>query len=251
MSAAMTPEHMTPEDKDILAAEHAMGLTDGADDARAAQMLRDDGEFAIMHARWRERLAAIDATAPRHTAPDALWARIEASLPAARAQEIVRSQAAAPSLAERLAGLWESLGFWRPAGLVAAMASLVLAIGLGFSMREAARQPVLVAVLMTDANQPGAIVNVLADGRAELVPLGDIPVPPGRALQIWTLWDRVRGPVSVGLSRSARKLDLDLKALPRTIPTQLFEITLEPEGGSPTGRPTGPILMKGNATTAL
>jgi anti-sigma-K factor RskA len=31
----------------------------------------------------------------------------------------------------------------------------------------------------------------------------------------------------------------------------LFEITLEPVGGSPTGRPTGPILMKGNAVTAL
>jgi anti-sigma-K factor RskA len=34
-------------------------------------------------------------------------------------------------------------------------------------------------------------------------------------------------------------------------PDQLFEITLEPAGGSPTGRPTGPILFKGNTTQTL
>lgn len=241
---------MNREDKDVLAAEFAMGLSEGDDLMRAEKMLRDDEEFAQMHARWRERLVEVDATAQAQPVDDSLWARIQTALPQAQ-PEIGRRMAAAPTLSERISGLWSNLNFWRPAGLVAAMASLVLAIGLGFATREVARQPVLVAVLMTDGNQAGAIVNVHADGRAELVPLGDIPVPPGRALQIWTLWDRVRGPVSVGLSRSARRLDLDLQALPRTVPTQLFEITLEPEAGSPTGRPTGPILMKGNATTAL
>jgi anti-sigma-K factor RskA len=46
-------------------------------------------------------------------------------------------------------------------------------------------------------------------------------------------------------------LQLDLEALPDTVADQLFEITLEPEGGSPIGRPTGPILFKGNAARAL
>lgn len=239
---------MNRDDKDLLAAEFAMGLLAGEEAERAAQLLSEDSEFAAMQENWRERLGAIDATAPHHQADEALWARIERSLPA---EALARPAAIRMSLAQRIAVLWQSLEFWRPLGLVAAMASLVLALGLGYFMHEASRQPVLVAVLLTGDNQPGAIVNVSADGRAELVPLGDIPVPPGRALQVWTLWDRVRGPVSVGLSRSARRLDLDLKALPRTTPTQLFEITLEPEAGSPTGRPTGPILMKGNATSAL
>ena len=239
---------MNKDEKDVLAAELAMGLLVGEEADRAARLLAQDKEFASMHENWRERLGAIDATAPHLPGVEALWARIEKSLPVSA---VTLPAVATLSLAQRLAGLWQSLDFWRPAGIVAAMASLVLALGLGFFMREASRQPVLVAVLLTSDNQPGAIVNVSADGRAELVPLGDIPVPAGRALQVWTLWDRVRGPVSIGLSRSARRLDLDLKALPRTTPTQLFEITLEPETGSPTGRPTGPILMKGNATTAL
>jgi anti-sigma-K factor RskA len=243
-------ERMSTEDKDLLAAQYAMGLAEGHDLTIAERLIETDSEFALMHGRWRERLGAIDSTAPAQAASAALWERIAQSV--APLQSPSKPVPATPaSMAQKLAGIWDSLGFWRPAGLVAAMASLVLAIGLGFAMREVSRQPILVAVLMTDANQPGAIVNVHADGRAELVPLGDIPVPAGRALQIWTLWDGVRGPVSVGLSRSARRLDLEVKALPRTVPTQLFEITLEPEAGSPTGRPTGPILMKGNATTAL
>ena len=49
----------------------------------------------------------------------------------------------------------------------------------------------------------------------------------------------------------ARTLELPLKDLPPPGPDQLFEITLEPAGGSPTGRPTGPILFKGNTTQTL
>jgi len=46
-------------------------------------------------------------------------------------------------------------------------------------------------------------------------------------------------------------LQLDLEALPDTVADQLFEITLEPATGSPTGRPTGPVLFKGNTALAL
>ena len=135
--------------------------------------------------------------------------------------------------------------------LAGAAAALVLAIGLTASLREQARKPVLVAVLMTDAAKPAAIVNVAANGRAELVPLDDISVPQGRVLQVWTLWDRARGPVSVGLMGRTQRLDLQLRDLPKTGADQLFEISLEPEGGSPIGRPTGPVLMKGTTSTAL
>ncbi|WP_407815360.1 anti-sigma factor domain-containing protein, partial [Staphylococcus aureus] len=40
---------------------------------------------------------------------------------------------------------------------------------------------------------------------------------------------------------------LDGPALPTPRDNQLYEITLEQAGGSPTGRPTGPILAKGLA----
>ena len=84
-----------------------------------------------------------------------------------------------------------------------------------------------------------------------LVPLVNINVPEGRALEVWTLPSRERGPVSVGLMNRARTLALSLKDLPAPGTDQLFEITLEPATGSPTGRPTGPVLFKGNTALAL
>jgi anti-sigma-K factor RskA len=74
-------------------------------------------------------------------------------------------------------------------------------------------------------------------------------VPEGRAIEVWSLPSCERGPVSVGLRDRARTLQLSLKDLPR--PDQLFELTLEPATGSPTGRPTGPVLFKGNIALAL
>lgn len=257
----MTQGSLSYEDMDIMAGEYAIGLLEGDAAAQAQALLEGDATFARLVENWRERLSVLDMTASPQPASAQLWGRIEASLDTAPDTPLEATAAASRARPGRAAPspgpgswinvLWSNIGFWRPAGLIAGLASLVLALGLGFTMREVGRQPVLVAVLMTDANQPGAVVNVHADGRAELVPLGDIAVPAGRVLQIWTLWDKVRGPVSVGLAQSARRLDLNIKSLPRAVPSQLFEITLEPEGGSPTGRPTGPILMKGNATTAL
>jgi anti-sigma-K factor RskA len=79
----------------------------------------------------------------------------------------------------------------------------------------------------------------------QLIPLVNIPVPEGRSLQVWTLQSREQGPIPVGLMNSPRTISLSTEKLPPTQPEQLFEISLEPAGGSPTGRPTGPVLMKG------
>ncbi|WP_128565747.1 anti-sigma factor [Methylobacterium crusticola] len=235
---------MTAAERDALAAEHVLGVLDEPDAARAARLVESDAEFAALVEAWRTRLAEIDATAPAQPAGEALWLRIEGGLGG------TLPVLSYPSLADRLIGLWNSLGFWRGAGLVAGTACLALTAGL-VVLWARPPAPVLIAALLTEDNRVAAIVNVAADGRTDLIPLADVPVPSGRALQVWTLWDRSRGPVSVGLTRTPRRLDLRVGDLPRAVPDQLFEITLEPESGSPTGRPTGPVLMKGLAARTL
>ena len=147
-------------------------------------------------------------------------------------------------------GWWNSLPLWRGAAFGTAFAALLLAVGLGFAMREVQRTPAMIAVLV-DGNRAGAVVHVFNDGRAVLLPLTSIAVPDDRTLQVWTLPSRERGPVSVGLMQQAHTLPLALNGLPDTKADQLFEITLEPKGGSPIGRPTGPILFKGLASPTL
>jgi anti-sigma-K factor RskA len=94
-------------------------------------------------------------------------------------------------------------------------------------------------------------VNAYQDGRVELVPIEPIQVPHGHALEVWTQTDPARGPVSIGLVQRAKTIQLDPGRLPGVGPNQFFAISLEPETGSPTGRPTGPVLMKGTTSTAL
>ena len=62
---------------------------------------------------------------------------------------------------------------------------------------------------------------------------------------------RTEGELSVGLIERARQAELAVESLPPVGAAQLFEITLEPEAGSPIGRPTGPILFKGLTVRVL
>jgi len=247
MSAGISPE------RDRLAAEYVIGLLDAEERRTAERLAESDTAFQAAVSRWQARFQEVDDTASALPPPDALWQRIESNLAAAPTVQRVENPAPliVPSPRAAFTSLWRSLHFWRVAGLTGAFASLLLAVGVGFLSLRAAREPVLIAVLLTDQNRPAAVVNAFPDGNAELIPLESIAVPPGRALEIWTLWDRARGPVSIGLIDQARTVRLNLDNLPRTAPDQLFEITLEPATGSPTGRPTGPILMKGTTSTAL
>ena len=70
-------------------------------------------------------------------------------------------------------------------------------------------------------------------------------VPAGKTLQFWTEPEGAAAPTSLGLVQAGQTVDLPATMLPAVESRQLFEITLEPEGGSPIGRPTGPILFVG------
>ncbi|GEP05627.1 anti-sigma factor [Methylobacterium oxalidis] len=240
-------------EREAMALEYALGLLDGESLARAEQLEAEDGRFAAVVTIWRERLNEIDLTASPAEAGPELWARIAASVERIqtdhRPAQIRTARAVRPN-ASILTGLWHSLPVWRAAGLSGAAAALSLALALALIPRPSSH-PIYVAVLMTEAAAPAAIVNTYRDGHAELIPIEPIAVPEGKALQVWTLWDRERGPVSIGLLDRAHSVPLDTARLPQTGADQLFEISLEPKQGSPTGRPTGPVLMKGTTHPAL
>lgn len=244
---------MSPDEIDRLAAEYVLGLVEGEDASRVETMLRDP-TFEAAVATWADRFAALDHTALEMPVPDAVWSRIQDGIGAiASFTEVPPRPMLSPNPVIAFQALWRNLPFWRATGLTSAAAAALLAVGLGLSATRTSPPPVLVAVLLTEGGgaRPAAVVNTFADGRTELVPLEQVAVPAGRALEVWTLWDRAIGPRSIGLLDRIRSAPLNLGNLPKAAPNQLFEITLEPAGGSPTGRPTGPILMKGTTSTAL
>lgn len=233
----------TVADRDALAGEYALGLLSPDDSANFERRMAADRDLAALAARWIDRFHELDVTVEPLAPSSDLWSRIESALDQA-APGPAEPKAPSPS---RALQLWRSLPLWRGVGLSGAAASVALAAALGIVGLTADRTPTVIAVLMSPDANPGAVVEVYADGSTFVAPLADVQVPADRALQVWTLPDPAGGPVSIGLMREARVAHLAPAALPPPKPRQLYEITLEPAAGSPTGRPTGPILFKGYA----
>lgn len=236
----MTEDRRTLQD---LAGEFVLGLLEPDESAAFERRAEREPAAAAAIAEWRDRLLVLDAAAAPVAPPDALWARIDDALDEPAAQ-------AAPALARRpsrLARFWNDLPVLRGAALAGAAATLALAVFSVATYRDAQRQPQVIAVLLTPDGKPGAVVDVFADGSSYVAPLTDVSVPADRIMQVWTLADPAVGPVSLGLLTEDGSARLRPAALPAPKPRQLYEITLEPDGGSPTGKPTGPILFKGFA----
>jgi anti-sigma-K factor RskA len=233
-----------------LAGEFALGLLEPADRRAAEALFERDPAFQESVQRWQAHFAALDATAAPLTPSPALWDRLASGIQR-RPSVRIAPEAGRIRGAGLLGRFWGNIDFWRPFGMAGAFASLVFAVLFTNTLLQGPETPKLVAVLAAPDGRAAAIVNAYADGTVHLVPLDQVAVPEGRILEVWTLQTRERGPVSVGRMDQARTLKLNLRGLSPAQVGHLFEITVEPEGGSPTGRPTGPVLMKGLAATRL
>ena len=233
------------DDMAPIADEYVLGLL-GEEEARKLEaQLPHDAALAALVADARDRFLELDLGAEPQPVDPALWRRISTGVDALpRHEPVPLTPRARPAVTTSGQGR----GFWQ--GAMAASVGAVMLAGAAFLALPALREPappVVVAVLVDTDNNPGAVVEAFANDRVRIVPLADIPIPEGSILQVWTLPDEETGPVSLGLMPQAQLTSLLGPDLPRPQPRQLYEITLEPAGGSPTGRPTGPILFKGFA----
>lgn len=239
----------TAEDRSVAAGEFVLGtLDDTGRQAFEAAMAQDAGLRAEV-AMWQDRLLSLTRHAPPVEPSPSLWSRIDARL----AWADTRSRTGKLPTPAR-APWWQRLGLWQGVSGVAVAACV--ALGSALVLRgapDAVQDQRYVAVLQgPQGGGNGWVVEVRVDaagqGRLRLVPVAPSgPVPAGRALQFWTKAPGAAGPSSLGLVQAGSTVDLPTTRLPDLRPEQLFEITLEPEGGSPIGRPTGPILFVGRA----
>jgi len=220
---------MTPEERDALAAEYVLGTLDAREAAGVARALATDAALAAAVAAWEARLAPLVALAPPEAPPPDLWARIEAAL----------------SPPARPLPWWQRLGPWR----LGTFGASAVAAGLAaFILLRPAPEPGFMTVLLTDREQPAWLVQ--ADGQGiRLASLNTRPAPPDRALQLWALPQGATVPTSLGLIPADGRITVRPSTI-RPSPGMLIEITLEPPGGSPTGRPTGPIQFIGRLAPA-
>lgn len=231
-------------DDSELAGLYALGLLDAAEHAEVERLMMTDGALRSAVDYWEERLLPLTSAVEAEALPGSLWTRIERSL-----KPVTRVQPAAAASA--WSDIWNSLAFWRSLAATGFAAAMLLAVlGLPGASREGAPRYLVVLVAPEDKS-PGWVVQASSEKSLKLIPLAGGELPPSKAFQFWTKADKWKGPVSLGLVQPGRSVDVALEKLPPLEHNQLFEITLEPEQGSPIGRPTGPILFIGRAVKVM
>ena len=158
--------------------------------------------------------------------------------------ESLKKQASQPKVGS--ANYWESLIFWRNLAFAGFFATCLLGIQVVNYITAPPPEPTYVAVLVAPQDKsPGWVIQTSQSNQMQLIPLGAVEIPKGKALQFWTKANGWNAPVSLGLVKEGSPIKVDLDQLPPLEQDQLFELTLEDESGSPTGKPTGPIYSIG------
>jgi anti-sigma-K factor RskA len=222
---------MTAE-TDIEAGEYVIG-TLSADERRAVEdALAHDSSVRAAVETWQRHLAPLSLTLDEVSPPDHIWPEIEQRLSSA-------DTAPTPVVLLR-----RSRDRWRAAALtIAAIAAGFVAATVD-RLLKAPQMPRgdYVAVVNRPGDQPALIIRVdLASQRVFVRPVAT-NVPPGHSLELWYIGDH-KTPKSMGLIDKADR-DIPWPA-GASIEKADFAVSVEPQGGSPTGAPTGPVVYSG------
>lgn len=104
-----------------------------------------------------------------------------------------------------------------------------------------------VAVLQKGADYPAFILTVDTATKNFVVRKVGAQVEPGTSYELWIVSDKLNAPRSLGVIGENEFTQREVLASydQETINNATYAVTMEPEGGSPTGRATGPILFTG------
>ena len=228
------------EELDNDAAEYVLGTLPADERARFVERLRSDSALRAQVNRLQARLSPLDDLAAPATPRPEVWANIERQTLRTAAANVAAESAGANVLALR-----RRLNIWRGSTFIAgALAAGLAAIVV---LDRTAVQPVVeggryVAVVDSDGHEPALIAEV--DTAAGIIRVRSLKAetPQGKSLELWHV-EEGKQPRSLGILQAG----LDAQTIQETAgPVNgLLAVSVEPEGGSPSGAPTGPIVYTG------
>jgi anti-sigma-K factor RskA len=271
------------EDHIVLAAEYVLGSLDAEERAQVATMMAIDADYRALVERWERSLGELNAMVGSVEPPDGLWDKIRAAihgtspqlplvlpdLPPPPPEPVVAPPAPAVDGAKIIefrsrAQRWRLLATAATAVAAALVAVVALQVaqpdllpdGLRPKPRiqtvqlpapPAAIPPQFVAVLQKSADAPAFILTVDVATKAFTVRRVGAEIERGKSYELWLVSDKLQRPRSLGVIG-----DSDFTRRPslaaydsEVINKATYAVTLEPEGGSPTGVATGPIVFTG------
>ena len=272
------------EDHIALAAEYALGTLDADERAQVETMMAVDTEFtAIVHA-WEYRLGVLNQMVGSVEPRPIVWENIRNAighaepqaplvLPDAPPPPVPVAPEAAPApvadgsnviqLTSR-ARRWRNVASFTSAIAAALLVMMAMQVYqpdlLPDGIRPKPRTQVVevktpappaaaqyVALLQKDAGSPAFILTVDAVTQNFTVRKVGAQPEAGKSFELWVVSDKLQRPRSLGVIGSS-----DFTARPvlsgydsDLVNKATYAVSLEPEGGSPTGAPTGPIVYTG------
>lgn len=242
---------LRPELLDRLAAEFVLGTLRGGARRRFVRLLRDSPAVREAVIYWQERLLPLADQAGQLQPPDTVWRGIERRLFGA---------AVAP------ASWWQRLAFWQGGAALASALAMVFGLLLLRSPLEPgapgapstppaaealAASTVYLAALNNNTGVQTLVVRLLKtardpNGTVQIEVVAATDIPTSQVLQLWSI-PRAAGapPRSLGLLPARGQVQLPLGDPSLFDGADALAVSVEPAGGSPTGLPTGPVILQG------
>lgn len=232
------------DELDMLAAEYVLGTLNAAERAGFERRLADSEPARRAVEEWSRRLGLLAYAAGDVEPPADQWDRIEKQI---ESQGRVDGGATPPVAANdnRVDELRRSARGWRRAFIAATALAASLAAFIVYRELPGGNGPQgasYVAIVGQKDGRPALIVNVDPASKSAYVIPVSAEAPTGRSLELWFIGGGEK-PKSMGLLR-AQPVRLMLPAGAR-IEKASLAVSVEPEGGSPTGSPTGPVAYTG------
>jgi anti-sigma-K factor RskA len=217
-----------------LAGEYVLGTLVAAERLEAQTLLSQNLDFAAAVDLWTERLTPLLLATPEVAPPRQLRERILASVEAA-------------SSSGNVVDLTRRIAFWRGLSLAASAIAAGLALFILLKPAPELAPGNYVAVLQPEGPGPAFVAAIdLKDGTISVKRLGT-QAETGKTYELWAVGGGRAAPQSLGVIDASLKIPAGQlgKVDPATLNETVFAISLEPQGGSPTGAPTGPVLYTG------
>lgn len=232
------------DDIEALAAEYVLGTL--SREERLAVSSRREKEVALDKAiaAWERRLGPLAEVVAPVQPPSNLYNKIRARI--GLAAHVVSLRSREEMLARRAS-------HWRNAtvGMTALAASLAGVVG--WQRHLAHEMPTqYVAVLQSGDSKPAFLLTVDTKTNMFVISAVGAPKQPEKTYQVWLVNDRMPAPKSLGTFKEG-----DMEVMPTEkagdhdmMMNATYAVSLEPEGGSPTGLPTGPVVFSGKLIKA-
>ncbi|MDR3417735.1 MAG: anti-sigma factor [Nevskia sp.] len=232
----------------MLAAEYVLGTLRGPARRRFERLARADAGVRAEQYFWEAYLGRLgSAVRPVEPAPT-VWISLQRRIGAGNTVPLRKP---APAQAPKPVPLWRI-------GIGLAAAATVAAVVILTQYRAPApvtppvaqvkpAAPLYVAQLkVPDSTMQWNVSLSPASGQLTVTASGAYPQLGQHSMELW--WISPQGPVAIGLLPVQGQNKLEL---PKDLTAQggiTLAVSLEPPGGSPTGKPTGPVLTSGPAS---